>query len=337
MKYRKLTVFTLILAITLLSIVPALAAAPAQELTCPVSGPISGTVVAVDAATGTVTVDIGGGVLCPVNINVDETHPIVLLLGQYFGDLTPATLEEALAGVQGCAVVNEDGTYAWAECGTEGAVTIKVTGYNEVDGTYTATAYVDGVWVELTTPLYIEDADAAGLVQGALETLIVAWTLEDDGTMSQVSDQIATYHEDGMGFGVLVKLYAIAQESAEECLGAIPEDGTPCETSVDDLVLLFQSGVGMGQIFKDYGKPDKLGVGHVRQELTQDKDKGKDKVKDKVKDKDKGGGDASSDDSQELPAAANNKNDKPPKDNSLKGICNAVSKNGKPKAGVTCP
>lgn len=329
MKYRKMTVLTLILAVTLVSIVPVLAAPPAQEPVCPQTGQISGTVVAVDASTGTVTVDIGGGVLCTVDINVDETHPIVLLLGKYFGDLSADTLEAALAGVQGCAVDNGDGTWSWAECGSEGAVPVRVTGTNE-DGTFTAVAE-DGTPI---ASLNIDDEAVAGQVQGALETLIVAWTLEADGSLSQVSDQIAAYHEDGMGFGVLVKLYAIAQESAEECLGVVPEDGTPCETSVEELVMLFKSGVGMGQIFKDYGKPDKLGVGHVRQELTKDKDKGKEK------NKDKGGDDQSGEDgSQTLPPAANKKNDKPPKDNNngLKGICNAVSKNGKPKAGVNCP
>jgi len=323
MKPRKITVFTLILAITLLSIGPALAAAPAQELTpCtpnPETGQVSGTVVAVDAATGTVTVDPGDGVLCTVIMNIDETHPIVLLLGQYFGDLTPATLEEALADVQVCASVNEDGSYSWAECGTEGAVPVRVTGTNE-DGTFTALAE-DGTLIAVLT---IDDETVAGTVQGALETLIVAWTLEEDGSLSQVSDQIAAYHDEGMGYGVLVKLYAIAQESdlcqAPDC-------------SVDTLVELFQTGeIGMGQIFKEYGKPQKLGVGHVRQELTQDKQNGNDKVKDK------GGDDQSGDESQAPPSAANKKNDKPLKDNNgLKGICNAISKNGKPKVGVTCP
>lgn len=325
MKYRKLTVLTLILAITLVGIVPALAAAPAQEpTTCtpnPDTGLVSGTVVAVDPVTGLVTVDLGGGALCTVNISVDETHPIVLLLGEYYGDLSPATLEDALTDVQGCAVDIGDGTWAWAECGSEGAIPVRVTGTNE-DGTFIA---VDENGVPIG-PLVIEDDVVAGEVQGALETLIVAWTLEDDGSLTQVSDQIAAYHEEGMGFGVLVKLYAIAQES-EECL-------LNPECTVDSLVQLFQSGeVGMGQIFKEYGKPQKLGVGHVRQELT-DNEKGNDKVKDK----DKGDDDQSGDESQTLPPAANKKNDKPQKDNNgLKGICNAISKNGKPKAGVTCP
>ncbi len=325
MKYRKLTVFTLILAITLLSIVPALAAAPAQELTTCTpnaeTGQVSGTVVAVDAATGTVTVDPGDGVLCTVNIQLDETHPIVLLLGEYYGDLSPATLEDALADVQGCALINEDGSYSWAECGTEGAVPVRVTGTNE-NGTFTAVAE-DGTPIAV---LMIDDEAVAGTVQGALETLVVAWTLEEDGSLLQVSEQIAAYHEEGMGFGVLVKLYAIAQES-ETCL-------LNPECTVDSLVELFQTGeVGMGQIFKEYGKPQKLGVGHVRQELTQDNEKGNDKVKDK----DKGGDDQSGDESP-APPSANKKNDKPPKDNNgLKGICNAISKNGKPKDGVTCP
>jgi hypothetical protein len=325
MKYRKLTVFTLILAITLLSIVPALAAEPAQEpTTCtpnPDTGQVSGTVVAVDAATGTVTVDPGDGVLCTVSIQVDETHPIVLLLGEYYGDLSPATLEDALADVQVCAVVNEDGSYSWAECGSEGAVPVRVTGTNE-DGTFTAVAE-DGTLIAVLT---IDDEAVAGTVQGALETLVVAWTLEEDGSLLQVSEQIAAYHEEGMGFGVLVKLYAIAQES-ETCL-------LNPECTVDSLVELFQTGeVGMGQIFKEYGKPQKLGVGHVRQELTQDNAKGNDKVKDK----DKAGDDQSGEESP-APPSANKKNDKPPKDNNgLKGICNAISKNGKPKDGVSCP
>jgi hypothetical protein len=197
-----------------------------------------------------------------------------------------------------------------------------VTGENE-DGTFTAVAE-DGTLIAVLT---IADEEAAGQVQGALETLIVAWSLEEDGSLPQVSDQIAAYHEEGMGFGVLVKLYAIAQES-EECL-------LNPECTVDSLVQLFQSGeVGMGQIFKEYGKPQKLGVGHVRQELTQDKENGNGNGNGK----DKGGDDQSGDESQTLPPAANKKNDKPQKDNNgLKGICNAISKNGKPKAGVTCP
>lgn len=86
----------------------------------------------------------------------------------------------------------------------------------------------------------------------------------------KLAEEIAAYHEQGIGFGVLVKLYAMAEASQEAC----PTDGTttteePTCTSVTvaDLVTEFQSGKGMGQLFKDYGKPALLGVGHVKKAL----------------------------------------------------------------------
>ncbi len=331
--YQYIATF-MIFVVALVSFIPALAAPLAQDpapepLPCAGTS-VAGTVVAVDAATGTVTVELSDGTLCTVNINVDESHPIVLLLGRYFGDLSPSTLEEALSATQGCAYF--DGTnWAWVPCGSEGAEPVKVTAYDPTTNTFTAVKE-DGTVITFS----IDDPEAAAKVQGALETLAVEWALEGDGNLAQVSDQIAAYHEEGMGFGVLVKLYAIAQEQAANCQTATPEAGTTCPT-VEELVALFQSGVGMGQIFKDYGKPDKLGVGHVRQELNQDKVTGKDKNKDKTNNGRGKSGDDPSGDSQNLPPSVDKK-DKPPKaNNGLKGNCNAISKGGKPKGGVTCP
>lgn len=331
---RQFIAIFMIFVVALVSFIPALAAPLAQDpppepLPCAGTS-VSGTVMAVDAATGTVTVQLSDGTLCTVNINVDESHPIVLLLGRYFGDISSSTFEEALRDTQGCAVF--DGTaWTWAPCDAEGAEPVKVTAYDPTTNTFTAVRE-DGTVITFG----IEDAEASARVQGALETLAIEWALEGDGNLAQVSDQIAAYHEEGMGFGVLVKLYAIAQEQAENCQTASPEDGVTCPT-VEELVALFQSGVGMGQIFKDYGKPDKLGVGHVRQELNQDKVTGKEKNKDKTNNgKDKSGDDQNGD-TQTLPPAAKTK-DKPPKaDNGLKGKCNAIAKSGKPKAGVVCP
>lgn len=334
---RKIITITLIMAVALLNIVPALAALPAQTATslCPV-GEVSGTVVAVDGTTGTVTVELGDGSLCTVNINVDENHPIVLLLGKYFGDVSPATLEGALGRLKGCAVDNGDFTWSWVDADAqgncpEGTLPVKVTGDNG-DGTFTAVVE-DENGTEVTV-LKIVDEATADTVKGALETLAVAWTLDGEGDLWQVSDQIATYHEEGMGFGVLVKLYAIAQEH-EDCAEPASEGESDClPTSVEELVVLFQSGVGMGQIFKDYGKPEKLGVGHVRQEYKQDKEK------DKFKDTDKNQGKDKKKDSNEQswPASADKKNNKDGKDNKgLKDICNAVTKKGKPKGGAACP
>lgn len=93
-----------------------------------------------------------------------------------------------------------------------------------------------------------------------------------------IAQQIAAYHEQGMGFGVLVKLYAMAEASQIACTpvapaaGAAPADGSavaPACTvvTVDQLVTDFKSGSGMGQLFKEYGKPALLGVGHVKKAL----------------------------------------------------------------------
>jgi hypothetical protein len=102
--------------------------------------------------------------------------------------------------------------------------------------------------------------------------------------LNAIGEQIAAYHEEGMGFGVLVKLYAMAEKSAEKCADqtttttttdtsttAVEGSGTTTETctpvTADELVQEFQSGVGMGQLFKEYGKPALLGVGHVKKAL----------------------------------------------------------------------
>ena len=126
-----------------------------------------------------------------------------------------------------------------------------------------------------------------------------------------IGEQIATLHEEGMGFGVLVKLFAMAEAAQEACADAEAEC-TP--VTAEELVASFKDGAGMGALFKEYGKPALLGVGHVKQALkkmekeqaqgenaddevgegeededilTADDDSGKDKDKDKDKVKDK--------------------------------------------------
>lgn len=66
--------------------------------------------------------------------------------------------------------------------------------------------------------------------------------------------EINTYHEQGIGFGVLVKLYALAKASSES--------ETPL--NVADLVAQFQGGTGIGKLFQQYGKPAETGVGQVK-------------------------------------------------------------------------
>jgi hypothetical protein len=134
-----------------------------------------------------------------------------------------------------------------------------------------------------------------------------------------------------MGFGVLVKLYAIAQASC----ALDPAGQTVCGVSVEDLVARVTAGEGIGQLFKEYGKPDKLGVGHVRQDLDG---KDKDKDKDKNNNKEKGPGSDFVPPGQEKKADKPAKGDKPAKADKLKGNCNAVTKSGKPKENApVCP
>lgn len=134
-------------------------------------------------------------------------------------------------------------------------------------------------------------------------------------TPEEIAEQVNAYHEEGIGFGVLVKLYAMAEASAEKCSTATVDTTDPAAqpcvvVSVDELVTAFQGGQGMGQLFKEYGKPALLGVGHVKKELKkleqvpspgEDSDDdgssvedettiGNGKDKDKDKDKDKGNG-----------------------------------------------
>ncbi len=85
-----------------------------------------------------------------------------------------------------------------------------------------------------------------------------------------LSDQIAALHADGMGFGVMVKFYAIAAESKAFCEGQT--DCTP--VTVEELISAFKSGAGIGALFKEHGKPATVGVGQLK---NDNKGKGKNK------------------------------------------------------------
>lgn len=90
-------------------------------------------------------------------------------------------------------------------------------------------------------------------------------TLPGDEEGITIGEQIAGFLEEGMGFGLLVKLYAIAGESAEACM-----DQPDCvPVSVDELATMLNSGYGIGQLMKDYGKPSMLGVGHLRKSVQE--------------------------------------------------------------------
>jgi hypothetical protein len=249
-------------------------------------GTVSGTVIAVEpgAEEGTwvVTVQQETQELCTVTINGDEgDHPVASLLGKFFSTVSTEDLEEALATVNVCVQLdNSADPPKWeiVECGEEGAVEARVTGVegNEV----TLQAGEDTIVVFLEE----DDTETAEALQDALKALMVNWDVEDDGSLQSATEEIEALHDSGMGFGVIVKLYAMAQASQEDCDPegdgdgelAAPEDDpaepAACGVTVEELVEEFRSGTGIGQLFKEFGKPDYLGVGHVRQEFKNGDD-----------------------------------------------------------------
>ena len=216
---------------------------------------VSGIVVAVDEETGEVTLDTGGDLgLCKVTLDGEYDHPIVSLLGSYFGDVSADDLTAALEDTQGYAVCDPDtGECTWTGDDAEGAVAVTVIAENE-DGTFTILVDGEEVTVSVDDPAVAED------LREALQALAVDWGLDGEGGVVQPGDEIAAYHDDGLGFGVLVKLYAMAAALEETCADA----EEPCGATVDELVAAFQSGMGLGDLMEEYGKPTILGIGHIK-------------------------------------------------------------------------
>lgn len=266
---------------------------------------VVGTVTAVDEETGTITVLQEDGTECTVETTSSYDHPITDLLGYYFSEANPDALAGALESTTVCATVDEDGNYvvvaAEEEAPAEGeevgegeetegegeeeevvceGTELTVTGEGE-EGGFTATD-ADGNEVSLT----VEDEDAAGDLVSALNDLEADWALTEDGAVDDVGDDIAEYHDDGTGFGVLVKLYSIAAESLESCqtadvdgegedLDAEPAvedpDAEPvdeCGVTVEELIAMMEEGESLGDLFETYGRPTMMGIGHVKQALS---------------------------------------------------------------------
>ncbi len=230
---------------------------------------ITGLIVDVNLEEGTITLEDGTIIYISGG---DYDHPIVELLGEYFSG----------AGI-------EDWAEALDALTTEGGKVAEVVEVVDADGNVVGWQAVleDGTVVDIDEETATQYLEALGMLNVDLTA-----TLGEDGetltTTTDVGGEIAAYHDDGMGFGVLVKLYAIAGANG---------------VSVEDLVGMFKDGVGMGHIFKEYGKPGLLGVGHVRKALKgdehpgkalghekqkQDKDKDKDQDQDQDQDQDPG-------------------------------------------------
>jgi hypothetical protein len=268
---RKTIISLAIMVLFFSSITTAFAQAEGETPAC--SGDsVSGTVVAVDEEAGLATIDMGDGNLCTVSLSSAEyEHPIIALLDMYFSGSDGEDVAAAFEGTQKWMVYDEgSGTWGWAAEGDEGAVKVTVNSVTDNgDGTFTVVFTPEGA--ETPETIIVGDIALADELSGNLEALNVNWNLlvgEEGTSIADAGDEIAAYHEDGVGFGVLVKLYAIVKQTTEACLS----DAENCiEVSVAQLVEEFDSGKGIGSLFKDYGKPTLLGVGHVRQELKEEK------------------------------------------------------------------
>ena len=246
--------------------VAGLATAAAQTGGTETETELSGVVVGVDAEAGTVDILQADGTIVTVTLSEgDYHHPITALLAEYFGTDNLADWEAGLEALQ-----------------TDGGVVVALV--EGADGTtWTATVMAeDGT----TTEVEITDATEAAALQDALDATTVDLTVLDDGagtlTLPDISDQIEAYHDAGIGYGELVKIYEIAAESqaaceaqaaADEAAGTpTPEPGggeaeEPCGVTVEELAAMVLAGTDMGTLFETYGKPALLGVGHVRKAL----------------------------------------------------------------------
>ena len=105
--------------------------------------------------------------------------------------------------------------------------------------------------VETTTPETTPETD---------ETPVPTEEVPTPQPTLSVEEQIAAYHEDELGFGVLVKLLSIAEAAKAECAAT----SVNCDVTIDTLVEQFKAGVGIGDLEALYGKPDVSGVGQVK-------------------------------------------------------------------------
>ena len=74
---------------------------------------------------------------------------------------------------------------------------------------------------------------------------------------------VAMHVEEDLGFGEIVKLMGMVEDAQVTCV----ETGENCGVTLDSLLAEYEEGIGMGELFEMYGKPEHLGVGHIRKEL----------------------------------------------------------------------
>ena len=192
--------FVIILTIALLALTAVSVMAAAGDDACAV-GEVSGKVVAVEGDTVTLLTD--EGVYCSVTVNFNSyDHPIVNLLGMYFGadDLTAEDFDKLIEDfnklmdeVDGnpttCAVQDTiSGEWQWdADCTNVEPETVIILDI-DTDGNVIAMTE-DGTLIEFGT-----SQDYATLISDQIAKVMADLTVDEDGNLSQTIDQIAAYH-----------------------------------------------------------------------------------------------------------------------------------------------
>jgi hypothetical protein len=212
------------------------------------------------------------GELCTVSITGEgaatSDHPITQLLAEYLakaqdGDLTNTLSENEVCALFTAGATPEEDTWEVVPCDTADAVrvvgtmedgTLILLVENE-DGTFEIMDSTDPVdttmfadfWADLTKSL--EEANAA---------LPIGLIVNEDGEVVDATAIIMGLRDQGLGYGVIVKMISMSEEFGVD---------------LDQLVQEFkEEHVGIGQLFKEHGKPSKLGVGHIRKAMNDQDD-----------------------------------------------------------------
>lgn len=236
---------------------------------------VTGTVVAVDETSGLITIELEDDTLCTVQYSDGFEHPITSLLGAYFDGLSLDQLEDHVENLKVEVICDETEGCDLAD-GEGDPMMVRITGITDNgDGTWTVEfTYLDENGDPQTDTFTTEDGDLADGWADSLMAVNDEFALTMEGILEGSGEEIEALHDSGLGFGVIVKIFAMASEAQQACDAADsePDPAGPtseeavdfCTVSVSGLVEEFQNGTGLGQLFKKYGKPAILGVGHVR-------------------------------------------------------------------------
>ena len=78
-------------------------------------------------------------------------------------------------------------------------------------------------------------------------------------------EAVAALHADeNLGFGEIVKLLEIAENAQAKCEENNEEN---CEVTLGSVIVEYEDGTGMDELYEKYGRPETLGVGQIQKEL----------------------------------------------------------------------